>query len=120
MDKITHEMRMTNWTKLIQDCLSSGLSKKEWCRQNHVNEKTLYYWQRKAREKAYASQVTEKQKPVNYEVGFVELPSLPKVQEPITSSISAKVLVHGCTIEIADSASNEFLHRLLGALTYVQ
>lgn len=29
MDKITHEMRMVNWTRLIQDCLSSGLSKKE-------------------------------------------------------------------------------------------
>lgn len=27
MDKITHKMRRANWTQLIQDCLSSGLSK---------------------------------------------------------------------------------------------
>ena len=118
MDKITHEMRRANWTGLIQDCLSSGLSKKEWCLQNHVNEKTFYYWQRRIRKDAYENQVIEK--PVNHEVGFVEVPSLPKVQESIASSVSAKILVNGCTIEIADSASNEFLNRLLGALSYVQ
>lgn len=118
MDKITHEMRMANWTKLIQDCLSSGLSKKEWCLQNHVNEKLFYYWQRKIREEAYENQVVSK--PVKQEAYFVEVPSLPKVQASITANISAKILVNGSTIEIVDSASDEFLHRLLGALSYVQ
>lgn len=118
MDKITHEMRMVNWTRLIQDCLSSGLSKKEWCLQNHVNEKSFYYWQRKIREEAYENQVVSK--PVNHEVGFVEVPALPKVQESITTSVSAKILVNGSTIEIVDSASDEFLHRLLRILSYVQ
>ena len=118
MDKITHEMRMAYWTKLIQDCLSSGLSKKEWCLQNHVNEKSFYYWQRRIRENAYDHQMVSK--PVNHEVGFVEVPTLPKVQETASSNISARILVNGSTIEIVDSASDEFLHRLLGALSYVQ
>ena len=73
MDKITHEMRSANWAGLIQECLSSGLSKKEWCLQNHVNEKSFYYWKCKIREEAYKSQVIEK--PVNHhEVEFVEVP----------------------------------------------
>lgn len=118
MDKITHEMRMVNWTKLIQDCLSSGLSKKEWCLQNHVNEKTFYYWQRKIRKEAYEDQAVSK--PVNHEAGFVEIPALPKMQESTTTSVSAKILVNGSTIEIVDSASDEFLHRLLRTLSYVQ
>lgn len=118
MDKITHEMRMVNWTKLIQDCLSSGLSKKELCLQNHVNEKSFYDWQRKIREGAYEDQAVSKH--VNHEAGFVEVPALSKMRESTTTSVSAKILVNGSTIEIVDSASDEFLQRLFRALSYVQ
>lgn len=82
-----------------------------------MNEKSFYYWQRKIPEEAYENQAVSK--PVNYEVGFAQIPALPKVQESITTSDSAKILVNGSTNEIVDSASDEFLHRLLGALSYV-
>lgn len=118
MDKITHEVRLINWTKLIQECLSSGLSKKQWCLQNQVDEKQFYYWQRRVREEIYAEQVSAT--PVELSSSFVEVPSLSKVEEPKFTNASAQIHVNGCTIEISDSASDEFLHRLLGALSYVQ
>ncbi|WP_333646053.1 IS66 family insertion sequence element accessory protein TnpA [Lacrimispora sp.] len=118
MDKITHEVRLTNWTKLIQECLSSGLSKKQWCLQNQIDEKQFYYWQRRVREEIYAEQVSAA--PVELSTSFVEVPSLSKVKEPKSTNVSAQIHVNGCTIEIADSASDEFLHRLLLALSYVQ
>lgn len=58
MDKITHEVRLANWTKLIQKYLSSGLSKKQWCLQNQIDEKRFYYWQHRVREEVYSEQVS--------------------------------------------------------------
>ncbi len=31
-------------TAIIQNCRSSGISVKEWCRQNQVREGAYYYW----------------------------------------------------------------------------
>ena len=118
MDKITHEIRLTNWTKLIKECLSSGLSKKQWYSQNQIDEKQFYYWQRKVREEIYAEQVSAA--PVKLSTSFIEVPSLSKVKQPKSTNVSAQIHVNGCAIEIADSASDEFLRRLLGALSYVQ
>ena len=46
MDQSTHEIRVREWSQIIQDCNASGLTKKEWCLQYHINEKSFYYWQR--------------------------------------------------------------------------
>ena len=46
MEQSTHEIWLKEWSKIIQDCCTSGLIKKEWCVQNHINEKSFYYWQR--------------------------------------------------------------------------
>lgn len=55
MDKITHEMRLAQWSKLFQECNESGLPKLEWCKQNSINYKLFFYWQRRVREEAYNS-----------------------------------------------------------------
>ena len=49
MDKSTHEIRCKQWTQIINNCLASGQSKKQWCRDNGISEKSFYYWQRKLR-----------------------------------------------------------------------
>ena len=35
---------------LIQECNASGLTKREFCQQRGISEKSFYYWQRKFRE----------------------------------------------------------------------
>lgn len=44
MEQSIHEIRVKEWSKIIQDCYTSGLTKKEWCMQNHINAKSFYYW----------------------------------------------------------------------------
>ena len=53
MDKSTHQVRCEHWLKLINDCLSSGMKKNEWCKVHGVSEKAFYYWQRILRNEAY-------------------------------------------------------------------
>lgn len=56
MDKTTHEVRLHQWSEMIQAQLSSGKSKREWCRENGVSEKQFFYWQRQVRRELYESQ----------------------------------------------------------------
>ena len=52
MDREVHEIRLKQWEKLIQDANTCGKSKKQWCADNGVSAKQLYYWQRKVRHRA--------------------------------------------------------------------
>ena len=46
---VRNEYRMENWLALIQECSASGLSNREFCRQQGISEKSFYYWLRKLR-----------------------------------------------------------------------
>ena len=46
---VRDEYRAQNWAMVIQECNSSGLSNREFCRQRGISEKTYYYWLRKLR-----------------------------------------------------------------------
>ena len=43
------EYRAQTWAMLIQECYSSGLTKRAFCQQRGISEKSLYYWLRKLR-----------------------------------------------------------------------
>lgn len=47
-----HEMLKAQWQKMIKDQSESGLSIKEWCRENNISHGKFYYWQRVIREEA--------------------------------------------------------------------
>ena len=53
MDKITHQVRAEHWTKILNECMNSGMSKTAWCRANGISEKQFFYWQRILRREAY-------------------------------------------------------------------
>ena len=50
------------WQQRIQECLSSGLSVKRWCKENHVSSPTFYYW--KNRLEKEQGEISEKTMPV--------------------------------------------------------
>lgn len=52
------EYRAQTWAMLIQECNNSGLTKREFCQQRGVSEKSFYYWLRKLR-----TQMTEASAP---------------------------------------------------------
>lgn len=53
MDKIMsikNKVRINEWSEMVKDCRSSGLTVQQWCGANGINIKTYYYRLRKIRE----------------------------------------------------------------------
>ena len=47
---VRDEYRLQEWGQIIQAGQNSGLSKREFCRQNRISERQYYYWLKKIRE----------------------------------------------------------------------
>ena len=41
--------RVQEWAMLIRECSASGLTKREFCQQRGISEKSFYYWLKKLR-----------------------------------------------------------------------
>ena len=50
--QVRNEYRKQQWAQIIRECQGSGLSNKEYCRQQGISEKTYYYWLKKLRSEA--------------------------------------------------------------------
>ena len=44
--ELKHHAKLQEWSARIQDCRSSGLSARAWCKQEGVNATTYYRWER--------------------------------------------------------------------------
>ena len=53
---VRDEYRLQEWAQIHQRCKESGLSNREFCRQNGIAEKTFYYRLKKLREAAVSNQ----------------------------------------------------------------
>ena len=53
--EVRNEYRAETWAMLIQECNNSGLTKREFCQQRGISEKSYYYWLRKLRSQIAAS-----------------------------------------------------------------
>lgn len=121
MDRITHQVRLANWTKIIEQCNNrpTGMSAKQWLRDNGISDKSYYYWLRKIRQEVYASKENElpvihsiqEQQPT---VTFAEIP-LPEQQISITDTFKADAVIHTGTmvIGISNTISDTLLSHLL-------
>ena len=49
MDATTAEIRYQRWVQVIQDWSKSGLSKRDYCQQNAIDENQFDYYQRRIR-----------------------------------------------------------------------
>ena len=53
MDKITHQVRVEYWAKIMNECINSGMPKTAWCRANGISEQQFFQWQRILRREAF-------------------------------------------------------------------
>lgn len=121
MDRITHQVRLENWTKIIEQCNNrpAGITAKQWLSDNGISDKRYYYWLRKIRQEAYtnkekelpATQPLHEQQPT---VTFAEIP-LPDQQRTMTDTFKADAVIHTGTvvIGISNTISDTLLSRLL-------
>lgn len=110
MDQITTDVRHNNWAMIISECNSSGISKAEWCRQNNVSVKSLYYYQKKLRNEAYKD-ISNMQRFAEINNSYTEMPT-------VHPAASAVLRVGDSYIEINDSASEGFLTRMIEAIRH--
>lgn len=126
MDKITHQVRAEHWTKILNECMNSGMSKTAWCRANGISEKQFFYWQRILRREAYeASQnpslpavtQTEQLTGVQQSISFAEI-KLPAAPSDASTVFRPDLVIRkgNLIMEISNSASAELLSRVGGLL----
>ena len=69
-NELKHQARTQEWGVAIQECRSSGLSVREWCRQRGVTTTTYYRWEREV-----LSGIRRKEPAAHPATAFVELPA---------------------------------------------
>lgn len=125
MDKITHKVRREQWTKIINECLASGMNKTAWCREHGISDKSFFYWQRRLREDAYVSTIEPPSLPAVKTVNVPAAPSVDFVQlkfpeQPAVSSVAFRpdiiIRKDSFSLEISNTASAELLSRIGGFL----
>ena len=118
MDKTTHQIRCEQWTKIINECLASGMNKTAWCRENGISVKSFFYWQRILRNEAYIIEQVPAAAPTSEgtPVAFVELKSLPSGSDPTLFQPDIIIRKGGVALEISNTASPELLKHLGGLI----
>ena len=102
--EVRNRYRMEEWTQIISQCRASGLSNRDFCRQNGIPEKTFYYRLRKLREKVAESEIT--------------LCRLETESSPGAGS-SVRVKYRGADIEVSKDTDPDALKLALGALSEI-
>ena len=127
MDKTTYEVRLANWTSVVEQCMSrtSGQTISQWCKDNAISEKQYYYWQRRVRSQAAASlsgNLPAPQTPTEVTFAEVKIPApvdSPKrssgMENEGTLSFQPDVLIRkgDLIIGISNRASDRILGRIM-------
>lgn len=119
MDKTTHEIRISNWRSIIEQCQAgpAGQSAKQWLADNGISEKTYYYWQRRVRQETYALIKQDAVPPAipasdTQSVAFAEIPfaAASGNLHPFTPDV---VIRKGQTVlELSNSVSDRILEKI--------
>lgn len=131
MDKITPEVRLSNWKAVIEQCQSrpKGQTIASWCQENGISAKQYYYWQRRVRKKAVQETPAsllplspkEETKVSFAEISFpsqTQIPS-PAVPEPVPDFHPEAVIRKGdLVIGLKNSISDRLLDRILKGVSH--
>lgn len=127
MDSKTAEIRYGKWVQVIQDWSSSGLSKRDYCQGNGIDEKQFYYYQRRIRsiiaeqglaatdENPETSLTAISSEKATNKPQIVRL-KLPTVEQEISPAISFNV--NGMDLAVPENVSTSFLTKLLEAASH--
>lgn len=123
MDKTTHEIRISNWRSIIEQCQArpEGQSAKQWLADNGISEKTYYYWQRRVRQETYALIKQDAVPPATasdtQSVTFAEIPYAAASDnlQPFTPDV---VIRKGQTVlEVSNSISDRILAKIMEVMS---
>ena len=105
LQTLNADQRVQLWAERIEECRSSDMSVRAWCRENGISEKTYYYWQRRLYQEMVCT--TEA-------VSFAKIPQ--RIQTGQCSGAVAKVSLSGATIEFYPGADAQMIQAILQTL----
>ena len=105
-----HRAKLQEWSARIQDCRSSGLSVRAWCRQGEINAATDYRWEREL-----LTGVRRNGAPPSTAVTFAELPA-PKQVSRNAAERSATLHIGNASLDIYPGCDTEQLRLLVELL----
>ena len=118
VNAVKHQAKLLEWKDRVTDCRSSGMSVKEWCKENGCSPKTYYRW-----EQEILGKVRQIAKAPSQPV-LAELPLTKPVQD---CSLKRDVFVPAAVIrigqmelELSNTVSAELLSQLKGLMRFVE
>ena len=113
------------WMNLIQECRTSGLTDKEWCREHQIHSSNFYYHIRRLREMACeipkpASGSTragfQEVVPITFEESFTN-PSKPdNDMKSLPFDTAIRITVNSFQVEVSNHAARETIATTLSVL----
>ena len=99
---------MSQWAKIIQSRIDSGLSIKDFCQTNGISKNSFFYWQKKLREKACKEiEAAEKTKSI-VPSGWMQLSS----KQDCTAKETLGIEINGCNITVNAETYIELLKKV--------
>ena len=111
-NELKHQAKVQEWGLAIQDCRSSGLSVREWCRQRGVTPTTYYRWEREL-----LSGIGRKEAALPSGTAFVEL-TIPERCEALRNSTERTITLNigNGSIDLYQEMNMELLRALVELL----
>lgn len=119
MDQITADVRMAEWTALIQQCQGrpEGQTAKQWLEENGVSSKKYYYWLRKVRNHVYNDSIkslpAERDCSAANQLAYIELPD----EQPAANVPTITIRTKKATFEIT-GVSDDLAVKLVKAVSH--
>ena len=107
--ELKHRVKLQEWAAQMQDCRSSGLSVRAWCRQEGINATTYYRWER---ELLAAAQIVPQQAA---DVTFAELPAVKQASCNVAERF-ATLHIGSASLDIYSGCDVEQLKMLVNLL----
>ena len=108
--ELKRRVKLQEWAARIEDCRSSGLSVRAWCRQEEINAATYYRWEREL-----LTGVRRNGTPPSTAVTFAELPAPMQVSRNVVER-SATLHIGNASLDIYPWCDTEQLKMLVELL----
>ena len=105
--ELKHRAKLQEWSARIQDCRSSGLPVRAWCKQEGINASTYYRWERELLTAANQSPCSGVPA-----VTFAELPAPKQVSRNVAER-SATLHIGNASLDIYPGCDTEQLKMLV-------
>lgn len=110
------QYQLKQWEQTISECRSSGISVKEWCKQNNLTKANYYYRLRRVREAMLM--ITE-------QTQIVEVPQdiyTPKISTTLHAPANQglSIVIGNATVCVESDTPAELLSTVLGVMNYAK